>query len=88
MHGVEDHLREIVNHHDLSGRYPQSAPDFRAEIPVIEFARRPLDGSHEFLNAIFGKSSESKGSSESIDDVRIHIYPPSDSEDTANWMTD
>ena len=61
MHGVQEHLKAMVNCHNLSGRYPQSAPDFRAEVPVIEFGQSPLDGSHKFLNAILDEGSDSKG---------------------------
>ena len=73
MHGVQEHLKAMVNRHDLSGRYPQSAPDFRAEVPVIEFGRSPLDGSHKFLNAILGEGSDSKESSEAYVDPDMNM---------------
>src|SRR5271167_2420013 len=42
-------LGHILIHHDVSGRYPTSAPDYRQEEVVLRAARKPLDEPEDIL---------------------------------------
>ena len=40
---IQELLENILIRHDVSGRYPTSAPDYRHEEVVLRAARKPLD---------------------------------------------
>ena len=49
---IQELLESILIRHDVSGRYPASAPDYRHEI-VLRAARKPLDESDDVLRRWF-----------------------------------
>jgi hypothetical protein len=49
---IKDSLQSINIHHDVSGRFPLSAPDNQGEREIIEAARQPLDRPDLFLDAL------------------------------------
>jgi hypothetical protein len=50
---IEDVLENILIRHDVSGRYPTSAPDYREEEVVLRAARKPLDEPEDILRRWF-----------------------------------
>jgi hypothetical protein len=49
---LKGHIRNINIHHDASGRYPQTEPDYPEEEQVLSEGRKPLDDLHAFLEDI------------------------------------
>jgi hypothetical protein len=50
---IQEILEDILIHHDVSGRYPTSAPDYRPEEVVLRAARKPLDEPEDVLRRWF-----------------------------------
>ena len=50
---IQELLESILIHHDVSGRYPTSAPDYRHEEVVLRAARKPLDEPDDILHRWF-----------------------------------
>ena len=48
--GIKKTITEINVRHDNSGRYPQTAPDYRLEREVLEESRKPLDKVFDFTS--------------------------------------
>ena len=46
---IQELLESILIRHDVPGRYPISAPDYRHEEIVLRTARKPLDESDDVL---------------------------------------
>ena len=42
--------------HDISGRYPTSAPDFRQEQPIVRAMRKPCEDPEDILHRWFAIS--------------------------------
>ena len=62
--GVRNALRNICIRHDVSGDYPQSSLDFRAEKALVSEARKP----HDDLYGCFSKFSPEDVDEEVIED--------------------
>ena len=50
---IHEILEDILIRHDVSGRYPTSAPDYREEEVVLRAARKPLDEPDDILRQWF-----------------------------------
>ena len=50
---IQELLENILIRHDVSGRYPTSAPDYRSEEVVLRAARKPLDEPDDILRRWF-----------------------------------
>ena len=50
---IKEILENILIRHDVSGRYPTSAPDYRQEEVVLRAARKPLDEPEDILHRWF-----------------------------------
>ena len=50
---IQEILENILIRHDVSGRYPTSAPDYRHEEVVLRAARKPLDEPDDILRRWF-----------------------------------
>ena len=72
---IQDTLENILIRHDVSGRYPTSAPDYRSEEPVLKAARRPLDEPEDILRRWFPSSPIDSS------DVEMGLSPEGDRED-------
>ena len=52
MH-IQEILENIVIRHDVSGRYPTSAPDYPEEEVILRAAHKPLDEAEHILRQWF-----------------------------------
>ena len=50
---IQQILENILIRHDVSGRYPTSAPDYPEEEVVLRAARKPLDEPEDILRRWF-----------------------------------
>jgi hypothetical protein len=53
---IQEFLENILIRHDVSGRYPTSAPDYPQEEVVLRAARKPLDEPEDVLRRWFPPS--------------------------------
>ncbi len=53
---IQEILENILIRHDVSGRYPTSAPDYPQEEVVLRAARKPLDEPEDILRRWFPSS--------------------------------
>lgn len=66
---IQELLENILIRHDVSGRYPTSAPDYRAEEVVLRAARKPLDEPDDILRRWF-PSTPSDSSDAGMSDIQ------------------
>jgi hypothetical protein len=69
---IQNTLENILIRHDVSGRYPTSAPDYRPEEVVLRAARKPLDEPEDILRRWFPSSPNDSP------DVEMSLSPEGD----------
>jgi hypothetical protein len=65
---IQEILENILIRHDVSGRYPTSAPDYPQEDVVSRAGRKPLDEPDHFLRQWFPSTPTNLSDIEMIDD--------------------
>jgi hypothetical protein len=65
---IQETLESILIRHDVSGRYPTSAPDYPQEEVVLRAARKPLDEPEDILRQWFPSTPIDSPDVEMIDD--------------------
>src|SRR5215471_12309513 len=69
--GVQNALRNISVRHDISGDYPQSTLDFRAEKELVAEARKPLDNLYDCLRKLSLEDVDEEAVEEDNDEMEI-----------------
>jgi hypothetical protein len=65
---IREILENILIRHDVSGRYPTSAPDYPQEDVISRAARKPLDEPEDILRQWFPSTPPNLSDVEMIDD--------------------
>jgi hypothetical protein len=65
---IQEILENILIRHDVSGRYPTSAPDYAQEDVISRAARKPLDEPEDILRQWFPSTPIDSPDVEMIDD--------------------
>jgi hypothetical protein len=67
---IQEILENILIRHDVSGRYPTSAPNYPQEEIILRGARKPLDEPEDILRQWFPSSPIDSPNVEMGDDQR------------------